>query len=101
MKLISYFNKLFFNLPKEFEPIPLMSFEGVPQGIENLKAEIQEHLKLHLTIHGFSKERLDELVLTNFLSVHSYEWRLLVKWKGMYLYEFEHRYSVPILKGIE
>ena len=63
-------------------------------GIELLISDVNEYLDNHITIQGFSRIRLEELLYNRFITIQNYEWRLLIKWKGIYIYEFENLYNI-------
>lgn len=63
---------------------------------QDLKLDIEEHLKEKRTIRGFTRERLQELIAGDFEGIQGYEIRFLLVWSELYLYQFEKAYEILI-----
>lgn len=64
--------------------------------MSNLTEDIRKYLKKNSRIKGFSKDRIQEIISNPAIHIHGYEWRLLVAWSGLYVYQFEEKYNVKI-----
>lgn len=61
-----------------------------------LAEDITAYLENNSRITGFTSQRLQEIIANNFSDVKGYEWRLLVVWSGLYVFQFEELYNVKI-----
>ena len=64
--------------------------------METLIKDIKIYLQDHTTIRGFSRERLDELIAGKMEGTQGYEWRFLILWSDLYLFEFEFLYNITV-----
>jgi|GEM_PF-3961625 hypothetical protein len=63
--------------------------------------DILEYLVHNPTIRGFTRERLEELMKNKFSDITGYEFRFLVNWSGIYLYQFEELYQISVSEIVE
>lgn len=69
--------------------------------MKTLISDIRDYLNHHLTIPGFTRERITQLCDNDFQTIKMYEWRLLVRWSKLYVFQFEQLYNVQILTDNE
>ena len=58
--------------------------------------ELIDDIKEAGKVRGFTHDRLQQLMKTEFRDCQGYEWRLLLVWSEMYLCDFEKLYNLQI-----
>jgi hypothetical protein len=62
-----------------------------------LTKDVQQYITIHGHIKGIERVRMSELIQRDFLSAHNYELIQICNAFGMYLYQFEEKYSKTLI----
>lgn len=63
----------------------------------NLTIDVQRYITTHGYIKGIDKVRMSELIQRDFINVQKYELVMICQAFKMYLFEFEIKYSKPLI----